>query len=47
VPRAGPIVRDNHYGWFDRVKVGHYDLSPKGREDLVQWSDALEDLTSQ
>lgn len=44
VPRAGPILRDNHYGWFDRVKRGHYDLSPKGRRDLVQWSDALESL---
>jgi hypothetical protein len=44
VPRAGPILRDNHYGWFDRVKIGHYDLSPKGRRDLVQWSEALESL---
>ena len=44
VPRAGPILRDNHYGWFDRVRRGHYDLSPKGRGDLVQWSDALETL---
>ena len=41
VPRAGPILRDNHYGWFDRVKTGHYDLSPKGRQDLVRWSEAL------
>ncbi len=45
VPRAGPILRDNHYGWFDRVKTGHYDLSPKGRRDLLQWADALEYLT--
>lgn len=44
VPRAGPILRDNHYGWFDRVKTGHYDLSPKGREELVRWSDTLEIL---
>ncbi len=44
VPRAGPILRDNHYGWFDRVKTGHYALSPKGRRDLVHWSDALQDL---
>lgn len=44
VPRAGPILRDNHYGWFDRVKTGHYDLSPKGRRDLVEWSEALEVL---
>jgi hypothetical protein len=44
VPRAGPILRDNHYGWFDRVKTGYYDLSPKGRRDLGHWSDALENL---
>jgi hypothetical protein len=41
VSRAGSILRDNHYGWFDRVKTGHYDVSPKGRQDLVQWSPAL------
>jgi len=44
VERAGPILRDNHYGWFDRVRTGHYDLTPKGREDLVQWFDALRAL---
>ena len=44
VSRAGPIMRDNHYGWFDRVKNGHYDISPKGRRDLAQWSDALVSL---
>ncbi len=39
VTRAGAIVRDNHYGWFDRVKPGHYDLTPKGRHELLHWSD--------
>jgi hypothetical protein len=39
VTRAGAILRDNHYGWFDRVKLGHYDLTPKGRKDLGQWAD--------
>ncbi|MDH3208282.1 MAG: DUF2161 family putative PD-(D/E)XK-type phosphodiesterase [Gemmatimonadota bacterium] len=41
VQRAGPILRDNHYGWFDRVKTGHYELTPKGQRDLAEWSDAL------
>jgi hypothetical protein len=41
VSRAGPIVRDNHYGWFDRVKVGHYALSPEGERGLKHWSHAL------
>lgn len=44
VSRAGPILRDNHYGWFDRVKTGYYDLSPKGRQDLIDWSEALANL---
>ena len=47
VSRAGPILRDNHYGWFDRVKTGYYDLSPKGRRELAAWSDALVLLNSQ
>lgn len=46
VARAGSILRDNHYGWFDRVKIGHYDLSPKGREGLTEWSHALDALAS-
>jgi hypothetical protein len=45
VPRAGPILRDNHYGWFARVKTGYYELSPRGQQELDQWSDALTDLT--
>jgi hypothetical protein len=44
VARAGAILRDNHYGWFERVKTGQYDLSPKGRSDLVRWQHALECL---
>jgi hypothetical protein len=45
VSRAGPILRDNHYGWFDRVKVGHYALSPEGRRGLKHWSNALPELS--
>jgi hypothetical protein len=44
VTRAGNILRDNHYGWFDRIKTGYYDLSPKGRVELAEWSEALEFL---
>lgn len=45
VSRAGPILRDNHYGWFDRVKVGHYALSTEGKRGLTQWSHALPRLS--
>ena len=44
VQRAGTILRDNHYGWFDRVKTGYYELTPKGRQELPDWSEALERL---
>jgi len=45
VDRAGSILRDNHYGWFDRVKIGHYQISPKGWRELRDWSDALRNLS--
>jgi hypothetical protein len=41
VARSGPILRDNHYGWFVRVALGHYALSPKGKRGLSRWRDAL------
>jgi hypothetical protein len=44
VVRAGSIVRDNHYGWFERVKTGHYALSTKGKQELPNWSEALGQL---
>jgi hypothetical protein len=40
VSRAGPILRDNHYGWFERVKTGYYSLTPKGERDLIDWPGA-------
>ena len=44
VSRVGPILRDNHYGWFDRVKTGYYELTPKGVREMENWSEALESL---
>ncbi|RED18248.1 DUF2161 domain-containing phosphodiesterase [Pontivivens insulae] len=29
--KAAQRMRDNHYGWFERVAVGVYDLTPNGR----------------
>lgn len=34
VARAGVLMRDDHYGWFERVSLGIYALTPKGRADL-------------
>jgi hypothetical protein len=33
VPNAGRIVRDNVYGWFERVDRGVYGLTARGHED--------------
>lgn len=41
VSRAGPIVRDNHYGWFERIEKGHYALTPKGQREWLEWADAM------
>lgn len=29
-PKAGAILRDDHYGWFERVERGVYALTPVG-----------------
>lgn len=44
VTRAAPILRDDHYGWFERVSRGHYGLSERGRSELGDWSEALRRL---
>lgn len=36
-PTATTIMRNDHYGWFEKVEKGIYALTPKGKEDLTQW----------
>ena len=38
-PKTGAILLANHYGWFDRLGVGRYALTNKGREALEQYSE--------
>ncbi|EEX09939.1 conserved hypothetical protein [Ruegeria lacuscaerulensis ITI-1157] len=38
VPQATRLMRDNHYGWFERVEKGVYALSPAGRDGLKHWA---------
>lgn len=38
-PKARAIMYDNHYGWFDKVSRGVYDLSPHGKEEMKNWID--------
>ncbi len=33
-PKAGDILRANHYGWFERISKGVYDLTPEHRKVL-------------
>jgi len=32
VPRATTMMRDNHYGWFEKVEKGVYGISPAGAQ---------------
>jgi hypothetical protein len=39
VPVATRIMADDHYGWFERVSRGVYDLTDAGRKGLSDWAD--------
>jgi hypothetical protein len=41
VARAATILRDDHYGWFERVERGIYALTDKGQTDLAAAKDDL------
>ena len=38
VPTATRIMAADHYGWFERVEVGIYQVTPKGLESLNAYS---------
>jgi hypothetical protein len=44
VRRAADILRDDHYGWFQRVERGIYALTDRGREALALASNDLSAL---
>jgi hypothetical protein len=37
-PNAAAIMRDDFYGWFERVERGVYRLTPAGRRGLVAYA---------
>jgi hypothetical protein len=39
-PRAASILRDDFYGWFERVERGVYTLTPAGRRGLSDYDAA-------
>ncbi len=38
-PTATTLMRNDHYGWFERVEKGTYALTPKGVEGLAHWGE--------
>lgn len=39
VPQATTIMRNDHYGWFEKVSRGVYDLTEAGRKGLADYGD--------
>ncbi len=46
VSRAGPLMRADHYGWFDRVEKGVYRLSPNGVAAVTEHQPTIAALLS-
>ena len=38
VPAATRLMRENHYGWFEKVEKGVYGLTSQGSEGLKHWA---------
>jgi hypothetical protein len=36
-PKTRAILYRDVYGWFDRVSLGVYDLSPRGKQEISLW----------
>ena len=36
-PQATLFLRDNYYGWFEKIDRGIYSMSEKGRNELPEW----------
>ncbi len=43
VANATSLMRDNHYGWFDKVEKGVYGLAEAGKDGLKHWAYSWED----
>lgn len=37
-PQATLFLRNDYYGWFEKVERGVYKLSEKGKQDLPNWT---------
>lgn len=41
VARAATLMRDDHYGWFERLAVGIYALTPKGQAAMLEHGEEI------
>jgi len=42
--KTASILQKDYYGWFERVKMGHYQLSYKGQEAAQVYDYVIEKL---
>ncbi len=47
VSRATTLMRDDHYGWFERLEKGVYGLTVAGQAALIAHADDIARLTAQ
>ena len=47
VTAAARLMRADHYGWFERVERGVYQLTPAGTNGLEQYAAIVDELTHQ
>lgn len=40
-PKARDILYRDVYGWFDRVSLGVYELSPRGKREILLWTETI------
>jgi hypothetical protein len=45
-PKARDILYRDVYGWFDRVSLGVYELSPRGKQEVLKWREEAAAITS-
>lgn len=45
IAKTPSILRDNYYGWFQRIARGRYTLTDTGRFALVEYKEVLDHLT--
>ena len=45
-PKARDILYKDFYGWFDKLSLGVYALSPRGKQEIPLWLEEVGDPIS-